>query len=122
MKAAALFSLITPNVSTPASSPTSPAAPAEVYQLRLFVTGTTPRSLQSVARLKAICERHFGGRYDLEVVDVYQQPALAVEAQVVAAPTLVRMYPLPQRKLTGSLDDEGEILELLGRPAAPSRP
>jgi circadian clock protein KaiB len=84
------------------------------YDLRLYVTGQTPRSLRSVQNLTAICNRYLPGRFDLQVVDLYQQPALAAENQVVAAPTLIKAMPLPLRRLVGDLSDEKRVLAGLG--------
>jgi circadian clock protein KaiB len=84
------------------------------YDLRLYVTGQTPRSLRSVRNLVAICDRYLKGRFDLQVVDLYQQPALAAENQVMAAPTLIKAMPLPLRRLVGDLSDEKRVLKGLG--------
>src|SRR3954463_13190753 len=83
---------------------------AERYVLCLYVTGLTPHSTQAVANLKAICEEHLAGRYDLEVVDLYQQPARARGEQIVAAPTLVKKRPLPLRRLVGNLSRTDRVL------------
>ena len=80
------------------------------YVLRLYVTGLTRQSTRAVANLKAICEEHLSGRYDLEVIDLYQQPALARGEQIVAAPTLVRRRPLPERRLVGNLSRTERVL------------
>ena len=79
------------------------------FQLRLFVTGQTPRSLRSIENLRQFCERHFPGRYDLEVVDIYQQPSLASENQIIAAPTLIKRLPLPLRRLVGDFSDHERV-------------
>jgi circadian clock protein KaiB len=84
------------------------------YILRLYVTGMTPRSQRAIENIKEICETHLAGRYDLEVVDVYQQPERAQEAQVVAAPTLIKQLPLPLRKLIGDMSDKERVLIGLG--------
>src|ERR1700759_4939513 len=76
------------------------------YLLRLFVTGMTPRSTEAIARIKAICEEYLEGRYELEVVDIYQQPAVAREEQIVATPTLVKKSPPPLRRLVGDFSDK----------------
>ena len=94
----------------------APAGPAG-YQLRLFVAGTTPRSLRTISNLRRLCERHLGPM-TLEVVDIYQQPALAVRDQVVAAPTLVKLAPLPTRRIIGDLSDEQGALRALGLPTS----
>lgn len=80
------------------------------YVLRLFITGTTPRSARAIANLRRVCEEHLKGEYDLEVVDIYQHPESAKEHQIIAAPTLVRVLPLPLRKIIGDLADEERVL------------
>jgi circadian clock protein KaiB len=82
----------------------------EKYELRLFVTGVTPRSTLAIANIKAICEEHLKGRYALEVVDIYQQPELAKTEQIIAAPTLIKKLPLPLRKFIGDLSNKERIL------------
>lgn len=79
------------------------------YILRLYVTGSTGRSLQAVYNLKKICEQHLPD-YDLEVIDIYKDPEAAREAQVIAAPTLVKKLPLPIRKFVGDLSNTQKIL------------
>jgi circadian clock protein KaiB len=80
------------------------------YVLRLNVAGLTPRSTLAVERIKAICERHLTRRYDLTVIDLYQKPHLARQAQVVGAPTLVKESPLPQRRIIGDMADKSRVL------------
>lgn len=80
------------------------------YVLRLFVTGTTPRSQEAIRNIKKICEEELKGRYDLEVIDVYQQPEMAKEGQILAAPTLIRKLPLPLRKLVGDMSDREKVI------------
>lgn len=80
------------------------------YVLRLYVTGMTPRSTQAVATIKAVCEEHLAGRYDLEVIDIYQHPVLARDEQIIAAPTLVKKLPAPLRRLIGDLSDTERVL------------
>jgi circadian clock protein KaiB len=87
----------------------SPAGGA--YQLSLFVTGLTPRSIVAIARIKAICEEYLGGRYDLEVIDIYQQPAVVKDEQILATPTLIKKHPLPLRRLVGDLSDKWRVLQ-----------
>ena len=86
----------------------------EPYVLHLYVTGMTPRSTEAYTSIKAICEKHLHGRYDLEVIDLYQQPALAREEQIMAAPTLVKKLPAPLRRLVGNLSQEERVLVGLG--------
>jgi len=83
--------------------------PAE-YQLRLFVTGTTPRSARAVQNIQKICEDHLPGRYLLEVIDIYQHPAQAIAEQIIVTPTLVKCSPLPIRKMIGDLSDKERVL------------
>jgi len=88
------------------------------YVLRLYVTGATPMSRRAILNINAICSEHLQGRYDLEVIDIYQKPALAKDQQIVAAPTLIKQLPLPLRRIIGDLSDrEGVLfgLELKGQ-------
>ncbi len=80
------------------------------YQLILFVTGMTERSSQAIENVRRICEENLKGRYRLEVVDLYQQPEKAKEAQIIAAPTLLKSLPLPLRKLIGDMSKTERIL------------
>lgn len=84
------------------------------YSLRLYVTGQTPRSTDSIRNLKEICSEYLGERFELEVIDIYQQPERAQEAQIIAAPTLVKTLPLPLRKLIGDLSNRTDVLSGLG--------
>jgi circadian clock protein KaiB len=83
---------------------------AEKYVLRLYIAGTTPRSRRAVANIREICEHNLNGRYQLEVIDIYQKPALAQGEQIIAAPTLVKQLPLPLRRFIGDLSDTERIL------------
>jgi circadian clock protein KaiB len=83
------------------------AAPS--YVLRLYVAGTTVQSNMAILRLKKFCEGHLQGRYQIEVVDVYQQPSLAKADQILAVPTLIRKLPLPPRKIIGDLSNEERV-------------
>ena len=91
-----------------------PPQTAETYKLRLFITGTTPRSTRSVLNIRSICQQFLLGRYDLEIVDIYQQPSLAREHQIIAAPTLIKEFPLPLRTLVGDFSDRERVLSELG--------
>ncbi len=82
----------------------------ETYVLRLYVTGMTPRSQKAIANIKKICEEHLAGRYELQIIDVYQQPVLAKGEQIVAAPTLIKKLPLPLRRFIGDMADTEKIL------------
>ena len=96
--------------STKAFEKTLQKSGTEKYVLRLYVAGTTPRSVQAITNIKKICEEHLKGRYDLEVVDVYQQPTLAMGEQIIAAPTLIKKLPLPLRKFIGDMTNQERIL------------
>ena len=82
----------------------------ERFLLRLYVTGMTPKSTRAVENARRICETHLQGRYDLEVIDIYQQPQLAEGEQIVAAPTLIRKLPMPLRRVIGDLSDTDRVL------------
>ena len=82
----------------------------EKYVLRLYITGMTPRSQAALRNLKKICEEYLHDNYELEVIDIYQQPTLAKGDQIIAVPTLVKKLPSPLRKLVGDLSKEDRIL------------
>ena len=82
----------------------------EVWQLRLYIAGQTPRSVAAFANLKKICEDHLAGRYNIEVVDLVKHPQLAAGDQILAIPTLVRKLPQPLRKIVGDLRDTERAL------------
>jgi circadian clock protein KaiB len=86
--------------------------------LRLYVAGQSPRSLRALANIRKICLDFLPGRYDLEVIDLYQQPELAQDAQIVALPTLVKQLPEPHRMLIGDLSNTGDVLRELDLPLA----
>jgi circadian clock protein KaiB len=80
------------------------------YILRLYVTGQTPRSVRSVENLRRLCDEYLKDRFDLEVIDIYQQPALAAEGQIIAAPTLIKKMPLPLRRLVGDFSNHDRVV------------
>lgn len=87
------------------------AGPSEQhYCLRLFVSGQTPKSIRAIQNIKALCEERLNGRYELEVVDVYQNPGQLKPEQILATPTLVKRLPLPIRKIIGDLSDQERVL------------
>lgn len=90
------------------------AGSSDRYVLRLFVAGTSPRSLRTIESLRRLCAERLAGRHQLEVVDIYQQPELAARDGVLAAPTLVRMAPLPVRRIAGDLSSEARVVAGLG--------
>ena len=91
------------------------------YILRLYVTGKTPNSVRAIAMIQEVCEECLSGRYQLQVVDIYQQPALAEGDHILVAPTLVRKAPGPLRRLIGNLSDRDRILAGLGAAACRRR-
>lgn len=80
------------------------------FVLRLYVTGSTVRSSQAVANVRSLCEEYLAGRYDLEVVDIYQQPSEAAKDQVIAAPMLIKELPMPVKRLIGDLSDRDKVI------------
>ena len=90
----------------------------EKYVLRLYVAGASTKSVRAVRRVTRLCEQYLRGRYRLEVIDVYQQPLLASNEQIAATPTLVRLRPLPVKRLVGDMSAMQRILHGPGwRPA-----
>jgi circadian clock protein KaiB len=91
------------------------------YVLRLYVTGKTPNSLRAIANLKEVCEEYLPGQYDLQVIDIYQQPELAEGDRIMVVPTLIKKLPAPLRRLIGDLSDRERMmirLDLLPDPEA----
>jgi circadian clock protein KaiB len=80
------------------------------YVLRLYVSGMTPNSIRAIENIRKICAEHLEGRYQLEIIDIYQQPIFAKEGQIVAAPTLVKELPSPLRKFIGDMSQTEKIL------------
>ena len=83
---------------------------AEVFDLRLYVAGQSPRSVRAVENLRKVCDEHLAGRYRVEVIDLLVNPALARGDEIVAVPTLVRRLPDPVRKIIGDLSDTDKVL------------
>ncbi len=91
------------------------------YVLKLYITGMTPRSQQALRTIEKVCRERLGDRFELQVVDIYQQPTLAKDDQIIAVPTLVKKLPEPLRKLIGDLSQEDKIvlgLDLKPKPVA----
>ena len=88
--------------------------PSEHYVLHLYITGSTPRSTLAIVNLRKLCEQHLEGRHELLVVDISLQPALAKGMQIIAAPTLIKTHPLPQRRFIGDMSRTESILNGLG--------
>ena len=80
------------------------------YVLRLYVAGQTPKSVLAITNLKRICEENLQGQYDLEVIDLFQQPHLAQGEQIIALPTLIKKLPPPLRRIIGDMSDTGRVL------------
>jgi circadian clock protein KaiB len=86
------------------------APESEHLVLKLYVTGATGRSLRAIENIKAVCEKFLKDHYELEIVDLYQRPEQAKEAEVVAAPTLVKQHPLPVRRFIGDMSNTDKLL------------
>jgi circadian clock protein KaiB len=99
-----------PKSSTAAFEAAAERARTEKYVLRLYIAGTAPASSRSVETLRAICEENLKGRYELMVVDVFQQPTLAKDEQIIAVPTLIKKLPAPLRRVVGDLSNEHRVL------------
>jgi circadian clock protein KaiB len=80
------------------------------YSLRLYVAGQTPKSIAAISNLKKICEQHLPGRYEIEIIDLMKDPALAVRHQIVAIPTLIRQLPEPLKRIIGDLSNAEKVL------------
>ena len=94
----------------------------EMWELRLYIAGQTPRSVSAIANLKRLCDEHLPGRYKIELVDLMQHPQLAAGDQIVAIPTLVRKLPEPLRRIVGDLSNtERTLVGLQLRPAKPGK-
>jgi circadian clock protein KaiB len=93
----------------PAAKP-APAQRGDRYLLKLYVAGETPRSKSALANLQRLCEEHLPGQYELEVIDLIQQPKLARTDQILAIPTLVRSLPTPIARIIGDLSDTEQVL------------
>jgi len=88
-----------------------------IYRLKLFVTGVTPNSSRAISNLKGICDKHLKGNYELEIIDVYQQPLIAEHEQIIALPMLIKQSPSPKRRLIGDMSDTEKVLRGLNLPA-----
>ena len=80
------------------------------YEMRLFVAGSSPRSARAIRNILAICEEYLSGRYNLEVIDILQHPELVKAAQIVVIPSLLKTYPVPERRMIGDLSDTAQVL------------
>jgi circadian clock protein KaiB len=93
-----------------ASSEKKAKGPSEIWDLRLYVAGQTPKSIEALANLKKLCEEHLKGQYRLEVIDLMKNPQLAKGDQILAIPTLVRKLPEPIKKIIGDLSHTERVL------------
>jgi len=106
-------------VTTPSEPQERERAPTlERLHLTLFVSGASATSARAVVRLRDLCDRHWPSDYDLEIVDIYQQPEVVFARGVLAVPTLIKELPLPVRVLIGDFTDESRLLTALGLPGA----
>ena len=87
---------------------------SQPFVLRLYVTGMTPRSTRAIKAVRAICEEFLAGRFDLEIIDVYQQPSLIRDEQIFATPTLVKKGPSPERRMIGDMSNRARLMAGLG--------
>jgi circadian clock protein KaiB len=81
-----------------------------VHVLRLYITGVSPNSVKAINNLKSICDKYLKDRYELEIIDVYQQPLVAKNEQIIALPLLIKLHPLPVRRLIGNMSDIDKVL------------
>jgi circadian clock protein KaiB len=100
----------TTKTTTPVRPRTAKPAQAEVFKLRLYVAGQTPKSVRAFANLKVLCDEHLEGRYQIEVIDLLEHPEMARGDQIVAIPTLVIKLPQPVRKIIGDLSNTDRVL------------
>lgn len=83
----------------------------ELFKLRLYAAGASINSVKAVENIKAVCEKYLKGCYVLEIIDIYQQPLLAREDQIIALPMLIRKYPLPERRFVGDMSNTEVIIK-----------
>ncbi len=86
------------------------AKPDDIWELRLYVAGQTPKSITAFVNLKKLCEKHLAGKYHIEVIDLLENPQLAKGDQILAIPTLVRKLPEPLRKIIGDLSNTERVI------------
>lgn len=86
------------------------------YIFRLYVTGASPNSLRAIANTKDLCEEYFFENYELEIIDVHQQPSVAKQENIIALPLLIKKYPLPEKRLIGDMSDLEKVLKSIGVP------
>jgi circadian clock protein KaiB len=112
--------MMSPTKPSKSAQPATATDEQEMWELRLYVAGQSPKSIAAFSNLKKICDEHLPGRYRIEVIDLLQQPQLAAGDQIVAIPTLVRKLPEPLRRIVGDLSNtERALVGLQLRPAKP---
>ena len=84
------------------------------YIFRLYVTGASPNSLRAIANTRDLCEEHFNDNYELEIIDVHQQPSVARQENIIALPLLIKKHPLPEKRLIGDMSDVARVLKSIG--------
>ena len=84
------------------------------YVFRLYVTGASPNSLRAIANTRELCEEHFNDNYELEIIDVHQQPSVARQENIIALPLLIKKHPLPEKRLIGDMSDVARVLKSIG--------
>jgi circadian clock protein KaiB len=84
------------------------------YVFRLYVTGASPNSLRAIANTRDLCEQHFNENYELEIIDVHQQPSVARQENIIALPLLIKKHPLPEKRLIGDMSDMEKVLKSIG--------
>lgn len=107
---------------SPKRARSRPRRAKKKYAMRLYITGATPRSSRAITNLRKLCDEYLPGQYELQVIDVYQQPELAREGQIIAAPTLVKSFPLPLRRFIGDMSNTENILAGLEIHSAAGKP
>jgi circadian clock protein KaiB len=105
---------IIPQFSTDDFENSAKKADGGKFMLRLYVTGSTPQSLRAINNIQKICKENLDGNYNLEVINLYENPELAKTEQIIAAPTLVKQLPLPLRRIIGDLSNSDKVLVGLG--------
>ena len=84
------------------------------YILRLFVTGILPNSVRAIKNINIICEQYLKGKYELAIIDIYQQPSLALTEEIIAVPVLIKKFPMPEERMIGDLSNIEKVLKRLG--------
>ena len=84
------------------------------YVFRLYVTGASPNSLRAITNTRDLCEEHFNDNYELEIIDVHQQPFVAKQENIIALPLLIKKHPLPEKRLIGDMSDMERVLKSIG--------